>query len=104
MARCLGPLSRYHTHEKLPKLHLESNNSQVTRQERNFYITPDDPFFDVEVGAQPLDERADNALTQKMKVMEVYHCGYLNEIFASLEPPEGRLLSIFAFSVTYFPK
>jgi len=68
-------------------------------------FTPDDPFFYVKFEHNPLDERADNALTLKMKAMEViYHRGYLEEIFAFLKPPESQLESVAALLVTYFLK
>ena len=66
-------------------------------------FTPNDPFFYVKFEHNPLDERADNALTLKMKVMEViYHHGYLKEIFAFLKPPESQLESVAALLETYF--
>ena len=68
-------------------------------------FTPDDPFFYVKFEHNPLDKRADRVLTLKMKAMEVlYHCGYLEEIFAFLKPPKSQLESVAALLVTYFLK
>jgi len=66
---------------------------------------PDTPFFYVKFEHNPLDERADNAVTLKMKAMEViYHRGYLEEIFAFLKPPESQLESVAALLVTHLRK
>ena len=65
-------------------------------------FSPDDPFFYIKFEHNPLDEQADNALTLKMKAMEViYHRGYLEEIFAFLKPPESQLESVAALLVTF---
>jgi len=56
-----------------------------------------DPFFVMEVEHKPLDGRADNALSVKMRHLEiVYHKGYVEAIRAFLTPPETQLESITA--------
>jgi vacuolar protein sorting-associated protein 13A/C len=68
-------------------------------------LSPDDPFFYVKFEHNPLDERADNAFTLKMKAMEIiYHHGYLEEIFAFFKPPESQLESVAALLVSHLRK
>ncbi|KAF8311204.1 hypothetical protein DL93DRAFT_2229838 [Clavulina sp. PMI_390] len=56
-----------------------------------------EPFFSLKVEHNPLDDRADNAVTMKMRAMEViYHRGYLEAIFEFLKPPESQLESVAA--------
>jgi vacuolar protein sorting-associated protein 13A/C len=53
------------------------------------------PFFVMEVEHKPLDGRADNALSVRMRHLEiVYHKGYVEAIRAFLTPPESQLESI----------
>ncbi|KZT54406.1 DUF1162-domain-containing protein [Calocera cornea HHB12733] len=55
----------------------------------------EDPFFFVKFEQNPLDERADSALTVKMRYMEIiYHRGYVEAIFDFLRPPPSQLESI----------
>ncbi|KAG6813789.1 hypothetical protein H0H92_007201 [Tricholoma furcatifolium] len=54
-----------------------------------------DPFFFLQFEKNPLDERADNALTVRMRHMEiVYHRGYVETIFKFLKPPASQLESV----------
>lgn len=56
-----------------------------------------DPFFVMEVEHNPLDGRADNALSVKMRHLEVlYHKGYVESIVQFFRPPESQLESITA--------
>ena len=65
----------------------------------------DNAFFYVKFEHNPLDERADNALTLNMRAMEViYHREYLEEIFAFLKPPESQLESVAALLVSHLRK
>jgi vacuolar protein sorting-associated protein 13A/C len=68
--------------------------------EKNSVYPGSDPFFFVKFEHNPLDERADNAITLKMKAMEViYHRGYLEAIYRFLKPPESQLESVAALLV-----
>lgn len=59
-----------------------------------------DPFFFFKFEHNPLDERADNAVTVKMKAMEIiYHRGYIEAIYNFLKPPESQLESVGALLV-----
>ncbi|KAG7450519.1 vacuolar protein sorting-associated protein 13 [Guyanagaster necrorhizus] len=55
----------------------------------------DDSFLSVKFEHKPLDERADNALTVRMRHMEiVYHKGYVEAIYKFFKPPESQLESV----------
>ncbi|KAG1757583.1 vacuolar protein sorting-associated protein 13 [Suillus lakei] len=55
----------------------------------------EDPFFFVKFESNPLDERADTALTARMRHMEIiYHRGYVEAIFKFFRPPESQLESV----------
>lgn len=57
--------------------------------------TDADPFFFVKFDHRPLDEHADNALTLRMRHLEiVYHRGYVEAIYKFFKPPESQLESI----------
>ncbi|WWC86271.1 uncharacterized protein L201_001144 [Kwoniella dendrophila CBS 6074] len=54
-----------------------------------------DPFFVMEVEQNPLDGRADNAVTIKMRHLEIiYHRGYVEAVVQFFTPPESQLESI----------
>lgn len=54
-----------------------------------------DPFFVMELDHKPLDGRADNALSVKMRHLEiVYHKGYVESIVKFFKPPESQLESV----------
>ncbi|KAG6851060.1 hypothetical protein H0H93_002952 [Arthromyces matolae] len=54
-----------------------------------------DPFFFLKFEKSPLDERADSALTMRMRHMEIiYHKGYLEAIVRFLRPPASQLESV----------
>lgn len=53
---------------------------------------PDNPFFYAKYELKPLDDRADNALTLKMRSMEIiYHRGFVESIVCFFKPPESEL-------------
>lgn len=54
-----------------------------------------DPFFFVKFEVNPLDERADSALTVRMRHMEIiYHKGYVEAIYTFFKPPASQLESV----------
>ncbi|KAI0361599.1 vacuolar protein sorting-associated protein 13 [Trametes cingulata] len=54
-----------------------------------------DPFFFLKFEHNPLDERADNALTVRMRYMEIiYHKGYVEAVYKFLKPPASQLESV----------
>ncbi|KIR37167.1 vacuolar protein sorting-associated protein vps13 [Cryptococcus deuterogattii MMRL2647] len=54
-----------------------------------------DPFFVMEVEHNPLDGRADNAVTVKMRHLEIiYHRGYVEAVVRFFKPPQSQLESI----------
>jgi len=60
----------------------------------------DDPFLFIKFESNPLDERADNALTVRMRHMEIiYHKGYVEAIYKFFKPPESQLESVEALLV-----
>lgn len=53
---------------------------------------PENPFFFLRFENKSLDKRADNALTVRMRSMEViYHRGYVESIVRFFKPPESEL-------------
>ncbi|KAK0549054.1 Vacuolar protein sorting-associated protein 13 [Tilletia horrida] len=53
---------------------------------------PDNPFFYVKFENKPLDDRADNALTLKLRSMEIiYHRSYIESVVQFFKPPESEL-------------
>lgn len=59
-----------------------------------------DPFFYLKFEKNPLDERADNALTVRMRNMEIiYHRGYVEAIYKFFKPPSSQLESVEALLV-----
>lgn len=65
-----------------------------------------EPFFFIKFEKNPLDERADNALTVRMRHMEIiYQRGYVEAIYKFFKPPESQLESVEAFLVSFaFPQ
>ncbi|OCH96150.1 vacuolar protein sorting-associated protein 13 [Obba rivulosa] len=54
-----------------------------------------DPFFYLRFENNPLDGRADSALTFRMRYMEiVYHRGYIEAIYKFFKPPASQLESV----------
>jgi vacuolar protein sorting-associated protein 13A/C len=63
-----------------------------------------EPFFFIKFERNPLDERADNALTMRMRHMEIiYQRGYVEAIYNFFKPPESQLESVEAFLVSLVP-
>lgn len=61
-----------------------------------------EPFFFVNFENNPLDERADDALTVRMRHMEIiYHRGYVEAIYRFFKPPASQLESVEALLVNY---
>lgn len=61
----------------------------------------EDPFFSVKFENNPLDERADSALTVRMRHMEIiYHKGYVEAIYRFFKPPASQLESVEALLVS----
>ncbi len=55
----------------------------------------DDSFFSLKFEHNPLDRRADNALSVRLRHMEViYHRGYVEAIVRFFKPPESQLESV----------
>ncbi|KAH9486936.1 Vacuolar protein sorting-associated protein 13 [Psilocybe cubensis] len=53
------------------------------------------PFFFVKFENNPLDERADSALTVRMRHMEIiYHKGYVEAVYKFFKPPSSQLESV----------
>ncbi|KAI0639418.1 vacuolar protein sorting-associated protein 13 [Trametes polyzona] len=54
-----------------------------------------DPFFFLKFENNPMDGRADSALTVRMRYMEiVYHKGYVEAVYKFLKPPASQLESV----------
>jgi vacuolar protein sorting-associated protein 13A/C len=63
-----------------------------------------EPFFFIKFEKNPLNERADNALTVRMRHMQIiYQRGYVEAIYKFLKPPESQLESVEAFLVNCVP-
>ena len=64
----------------------------------------DHAFLMVKFEQNPLDERADNALTVRLGSMEViYHKGYVEAVYNFFKPPETHMESINALMVCDWP-
>lgn len=65
------------------------------------YRDDDEPFFFFKYENNPLDDRADNALTIRMRHMEIiYHRGYVEAVFKFFKPPPSQLESVEALLVS----
>lgn len=84
-------------------VHVQDTKSKAltpTQDEKQIY-DPADPFFFLKFEHNPLDERADNALTVRMRYMEiVYHKGYVEAIYRFFKPPASQLESVEALLVS----
>jgi len=70
-------------------------------QESGSVPSSDDPFFFVKFESNPLDERADTALTVRMRYMEIiYHKGIVEAISRFFKPPASQLESVEALLVS----
>ena len=65
------------------------------------HVESNEAFFYLKFESNPLDQRADMALTARMRHMEViYHRGYVEAIARFLRPPESQLESVEALLVS----
>ncbi|KIM85199.1 hypothetical protein PILCRDRAFT_817197 [Piloderma croceum F 1598] len=73
-----------------------TTSAEIAVTEQHKPITNlDDPFFFVKFENNPLDERADNALTVRMRHMEIiYHKGYVEAVYRFFKPPSSQLESV----------
>jgi len=63
-----------------------------------------DPFFFIKFENNPLDERSDNALTVRMRHMEIiYHKGCVEAVYKFFKPPSSQLESVEALLVGLWP-
>lgn len=71
-----------------------------TKELRDTDKDKDDPFLFIKFENNPLDERADNAITVRMRHMEIiYHKGYVEAVYKFLKPPASQLESVEALLV-----
>ena len=81
-----------------------SLHSQIVRvkdKETQYQISEGAPFFFFNFEKNPLDGRADSALTVHMRHMEIiYHKGYVEAIYKFLRPPASQLESVEALLVS----
>lgn len=84
-------------------VHVQEQEPRVVTQDVKTEITePTDPFFFLKFENHPLDERADSALTVRMRNMEIiYHKGYVEAIYRFFKPPSSQLESVEALLVRY---
>ncbi|KZO93498.1 vacuolar protein sorting-associated protein 13 [Calocera viscosa TUFC12733] len=74
---------------------IDSDEHEEAGKQLGLEAETEDPFFFVKFEQNPLDERADSALTVRMRYMEIiYHRGYVEAIFDFLRPPPSQLESI----------
>jgi vacuolar protein sorting-associated protein 13A/C len=84
-----------------PKIVRVKDKEAQRRIEQETTDLADDPFFFLKFENNPLDARADSALTVRMRHMEIiYHRGYVEAIYNFLKPPESHLESVEALLVS----
>jgi vacuolar protein sorting-associated protein 13A/C len=75
--------------------------AQVKDADDSASFSMDAPFFTLDFENNPLDGRADTALSVKLRPMEiVYHRGYVEAIYEFFRPPESQLESVEALLVS----
>lgn len=80
-------------HEEIQKLASSNARGDDAEDENSLLM--------IKFEQKPLDNRADNALTARLKSMEVvYHKGYVEAIYKFLKPPETQMQSIAALMVS----
>ena len=80
---------------------VQVKNPIATQVRPGKHPEPDEPFFYLKLESNPLDQRADSALTARMRHMEIiYHRGYVEAIAKFLRPPENQLESVEALLVS----
>jgi vacuolar protein sorting-associated protein 13A/C len=82
-----------------PETNIENSSSQGRNpsadSHQNLIPIEADPFFFLKFEHKPLDDRADNAVTLKMRHMEiVYHPHYLEDVTKFFRPPASQLESV----------
>ena len=79
-----------------------ASSTTVTNQDilRKGSVNTEDPFFYLKFEKAPLDERADTALTMRMRHMEIiYHRGIVEAVYEFFRPPASQLESVEALLV-----
>ena len=77
-------------------------STAVTNQDmlRRGSVNTEDPFFYLKFEKAPVDERADTALTMRMRHMEIiYHRGIVEAVYEFFRPPASQLESVEALLV-----
>ena len=82
----------------------ESTGPSATVSNQNLLrkgsVNTEDPFFYLKFEKAPLDERADTALTMRMRHMEIiYHRGVVEAVYEFFRPPASQLESVEALLV-----
>jgi vacuolar protein sorting-associated protein 13A/C len=88
-------------------VHVKESSAQGTHQDllRKGSVSAEDPFFYLKFEKSPLDERADTALTMRMRHMEIiYHRGIVEAVYEFFRPPASQLESVEALLVSVAPK
>jgi vacuolar protein sorting-associated protein 13A/C len=89
---------------------LQSAYKQIVRVKKGSQLQPSkepgspaaSSFLYVKYENNPLDDRADNALTVRLRHMEIiYHRGYVEAVYRFFKPPESQLVSVEALLVSY---
>lgn len=78
-------------------------STTVTNQDmlRKGSMNAEDPFFYLKFEKDPVDERADTALTVRMRHMEIiYHRGIVEAVYEFFRPPASQLESVEALLVS----
>lgn len=79
----------------------QTHSPTYSTQDEQAFVGPVDAFFYLKFENRPLDERADSALTVRMKYMEIiYHRGYVEAIYKFFKPPSSQLESVEALLVS----
>jgi vacuolar protein sorting-associated protein 13A/C len=90
--------------EELSRVEKRSNSlpeeGEIVAEEIEMETDVENPFLSVRFENNPLDGRADNAATVKMRHLEIiYHKGYVENVVKFFRPPESQLESISALMV-----
>lgn len=73
---------------------------EIVADEIRMETDVENPFLSMRFENNPLDGRADNAMTVKMRHLEIiYHKGYVERVVQFFKPPESQLESISALMV-----
>jgi vacuolar protein sorting-associated protein 13A/C len=82
----------------------ESSNAAIQIIGQKPALDLDNPFFFFKFEKNPLDERANTALTVRMRHMEIiYHKGYVEAVYRFFKPPASQLESVEALLVGPLP-